>query len=172
MSTVSFLNAQNWSDKRWLWLLIPTIPAAFTASLLVFSWSGQWLWLLFAPAHELGHKREIFDRWLAKIALAPTMYGHFFVEHNRGHHKWIATPEDPASARMGEGFWEFLPRTIFGSLLSAWRLECERLQRQGKGVWSLQNANFQAWTLSFFLYGSLMLWLGLCRALWATAAEE
>ena len=113
-----------------------------------------------ATAHELGHKREILDRWLAKIALAPTMYGHFFVEHNRGHHKRVATPEDPASARMGEGFWEFLPRTIFGSLLSAWGLECERLQRQGKSVWSLQNANFQAWTLSFFLYGSLMIWLG------------
>ena len=50
MSTVSFLNTQKWSDKRWLWLLSPAIPAAFTASLLAFSWSGQWLWLLFAPA--------------------------------------------------------------------------------------------------------------------------
>ncbi len=50
-------------------------------------------------AHELGHKREAAERWLSKIALAPTGYGHFYVEHNRGHHVRVATPEDPASAR-------------------------------------------------------------------------
>ena len=55
-------------------------------------------------AHELGHKREAAERWLSKIALAPTGYGHFYVEHNRGHHVRVATPEDPASARIGESF--------------------------------------------------------------------
>ncbi|MGC7358406.1 fatty acid desaturase, partial [Mycobacteroides abscessus subsp. massiliense] len=62
-------------------------------------------------AHELGHKTNRFERWLAKITLAPVAYGHFFVEHNRGHHVRVATPADPASARFGESFWEFLPRT-------------------------------------------------------------
>ncbi len=50
-------------------------------------------------AHELGHKRACSERWLSKVALAQTGYGHFFVEHNRGHHVRVATPEDPASAR-------------------------------------------------------------------------
>ena len=59
-------------------------------------------------AHELGHKRASLERWLSKVALAPTGYGHFFIEHNRGHHVRVATPEDPASSRMGESFWAFL----------------------------------------------------------------
>jgi alkane 1-monooxygenase len=80
-------------------------------------------------AHELGHKRSAYERWLSKLALAQTGYGHFFVEHNRGHHVRVATPEDPASARLGESFWEFLPRTVWGSLRSATLLERTRLAR-------------------------------------------
>ena len=69
-------------------------------------------------AHEMGHKKESLERWLSKITLAQTGYGHFYIEHNRGHHVRVATPEDPASARFGETFWEFLPRSVFGSLRS------------------------------------------------------
>ncbi|MEA9601117.1 alkane 1-monooxygenase [Polynucleobacter sp. MG-28-Ekke-A2] len=244
MNSITTTQNPEWNDKRWLWLLSPTIPFAFTASILAFVLTGQWLYLLFAPAiihiaipildltfgedfsnppesavenlnkdffyralvwlyvpfqligtvygtwlaatqsldwyayialvftvgstngigigtaHELGHKQESVDRWLSKLALASSMYGHFFVEHNRGHHKRVATPEDPASARMGESFWVFLPRTVLGSLYSAWELERERLKRKGKGVWSIQNENLQAWSLTILLYGALMLWLG------------
>ncbi|MGL1489040.1 fatty acid desaturase, partial [Vibrio parahaemolyticus] len=74
-------------------------------------------------AHELGHKHAAWERWLARLVLAPVAYGHFFVEHNRGHHRRVATPEDPASARLGESFWAFLPRTVLGGLRSAWQLE-------------------------------------------------
>ena len=111
-------------------------------------------------AHELGHKKETLDRWLSKIALAPSAYGHFFVEHNRGHHKRVATPEDPASARMGESFWAFLPRSVWGSLQSAWALEQARLKQQGRSVGSLQNHNLQAWGLTLLLFGALVAWLG------------
>jgi alkane 1-monooxygenase len=90
-------------------------------------------------AHELGHKTDGFERWLAKITLAPVAYGHFFVEHNRGHHVRVATPADPASARYGESFWEFLPRTVVGSVKSAWALEKRRLEQQGHSVWSWRN---------------------------------
>lgn len=111
-------------------------------------------------AHELGHKKSKFDRWMARISLAPTFYGHFYVEHNRGHHKNVATPEDPASSRFGESFWAFLPRTVFGSLRSAWHLEAERLARQGKGVWSLENENLQSWGMSVVLFAVLLAVLG------------
>ena len=90
-------------------------------------------------AHELGHKRDELERWLSKIALAQSGYGHFFVEHNRGHHVRVATPEDPASARMGESFWAFLPRTVKGSVISAWELEKEWLERHGRKTWSIHN---------------------------------
>ena len=80
-------------------------------------------------AHELGHKREKVERWLAKIALAQSGYGHFYIEHNRGHHVRVATPQDPASSRLGESFYAFWPRTVFGSARSAWRLESKRSSR-------------------------------------------
>lgn len=111
-------------------------------------------------AHELGHKTDPFERWLAKIALAPVAYGHFYVEHNRGHHVRVATPEDPASARFGESFWEFLPRTVFGSAKSAWEIEKRRLARAGKGPWSWRNDNLQAWAMTVALYAALTAWLG------------
>ena len=67
-------------------------------------------------AHELGHKKESNERWLSKIALAQSFYGHFYIEHNRGHHVRVATPEDPASSRVGESFYQFWPRTVLGSV--------------------------------------------------------
>lgn len=111
-------------------------------------------------AHELGHKKPGWERWMAKLALAPTFYGHFFVEHNRGHHKNVATPVDPASSKMGESFWRFLPRTVFGSLRSAWELEKERLARLNKGPWTWDNENLQAWSLTLVLFGGITVWLG------------
>ena len=111
-------------------------------------------------AHELGHKKPELERWLARIALAPTFYGHFFVEHNRGHHVRVATPDDPASARLGESFWAFLPRTVIGSAKSAWLLEKERLGRSGQGPWTPRNDVLNAWLMSVVLFAGLILWLG------------
>jgi alkane 1-monooxygenase len=107
-------------------------------------------------AHELGHKRKQAERWLSKVALAQTGYGHFFIEHNRGHHVRVATPEDPASARLGESFWEFLPRTVVGSLRSAWRLERVRLDRLAARTWSPHNDILNAWAMTVVLFGALI----------------
>lgn len=107
-------------------------------------------------AHEMGHKKDSLERWLAKITLAQTCYGHFYIEHNRGHHVRVATPEDPASARFGETFWEFLPRSVFGSLTSAWELEAKRLERAGKSKWHWSNDVLNAWAMSVAFYGVLI----------------
>ncbi|WP_375487157.1 alkane 1-monooxygenase [uncultured Mycobacterium sp.] len=106
-------------------------------------------------AHEMGHKKESLERWLSKITLAQSCYGHFYIEHNRGHHVRVATPEDPASSRFGETFWEFLPRSVFGSLRSAWRLEAQRLRRLDKSPWRLSNDVLNAWLMSVVLWGLL-----------------
>jgi len=111
-------------------------------------------------AHELGHKTSPFERWLAKIALAPVAYGHFYVEHNRGHHVRVATPPDPASARFGETFWQFLPRTVVGSVASAWDIEKKRLARTGSGPWTWRNDTLQSWAMTVVLYGALAATLG------------
>jgi alkane 1-monooxygenase len=107
-------------------------------------------------AHEMGHKKESLERWLAKITLAQTFYGHFYIEHNRGHHVRVATPEDPASSRFGQTFWEFLPRTVWGSLKSSWELEAQRLRRQDKSPWHWQNDVLNSWAMSVVLFGAII----------------
>ncbi len=114
-----------------------------------------------ADAHELGHKRESLEKWLARIALAPSFYGHFMIEHNRGHHVRVSTPEDPASSRMGESFYRFLPRTVSGSLRSGWHLEASRLRRAGKSPFTLKNDLINAWAISVALWAVLLGLFGL-----------
>lgn len=117
-------------------------------------------------AHELGHKRPAMERWLSKVILAQTAYGHFQLEHNRGHHTKVSTPEDPASARLGEHFYEFLPRTVIGSLRSALRLERERERRLGQRFWSPRNELLNAWVMTVVLFGGLIGWFGWAVAPW------
>ncbi len=112
-------------------------------------------------AHELGHKREANERWLSKIALAQSFYGHFYIEHNRGHHVRVATPEDPASSRLGESFYAFWPRTVVGSLRSAWSLEKKRYARKQQHPFRLGNDVLNAWVMSAVLFGGLIAWLGI-----------
>ena len=107
-------------------------------------------------AHEMGHQKDTLERWLSKITLAQTCYGHFSIGHNRGHHVWVATPQDPASARFGETLWEFLPRSVFGSLRSAWRLEARKMRRRGKSPWRAGNDVLNAWLMSVLLWGVLI----------------
>jgi alkane 1-monooxygenase len=90
-------------------------------------------------AHELGHKSGKFQKLAAKALLLPVLYLHFIIEHNRGHHLRVATPEDPATSRKDELVYTFWIRSIIGSYLSAWSLENKRLAHQKIPFWSLQN---------------------------------
>ena len=111
-------------------------------------------------AHELGHKPNKLNKLMAMAALAPTGYTHVVVEHNFGHHKRVATPEDPASSKMGESFWKFLPRTVVGGVKSAVKIEKARLARKGKGFWSLDNELLQGWAMSAGFFGATTLVCG------------
>ncbi len=122
----------DWGDAH--------LSANLMADHLELPWWEKALWALsiagvvgigINTAHELGHKKESVERWLAKITLAPTFYGHFYIEHNRGHHVRVATPEDPASSRLGESLYRFWPRTVWGSLKSSWEVEAKRYRRKG-----------------------------------------
>ncbi|MCH2044684.1 MAG: alkane 1-monooxygenase [Saprospiraceae bacterium] len=90
-------------------------------------------------AHELGHRDTKFEQFLSKALLLPEFYMHFFIEHNRGHHRRVATPEDPATSRYGEILYTFWFRTVIGSYLSAWRLEIQRLKQENQSFWSWHN---------------------------------
>ena len=78
-------------------------------------------------AHELIHRPTRRARLVGQALLATVLYGHFFVEHLRGHHRRVATLEDPATARFGESFCAFLPRSVAGQLRSAVQIERERI---------------------------------------------
>ena len=110
--------------------------------------------------HELGHKKSRFEQRLALVALAPTGYGHFCIEHNRGHHRHVATAEDCASSRMGESIYRFVWREMPGAFVRAWRLEADRLRLRGLPVLSWHNDIVLAGTLTLALWAALAAWLG------------
>jgi len=90
-------------------------------------------------AHELGHRANPWHQRAAQLLLLPSLYMHFFIEHNRGHHMRVATDDDPASSRRGEWLYTFWVRTVVGGWRSAWDLEARRVGRTGS-VWTLRNA--------------------------------
>jgi alkane 1-monooxygenase len=106
--------------------------------------------------HELGHKNSVLEHWLAKAVLALVGYGHFYNEHNKGHHRHVATPEDPASARFGESIYQFARRETSGAWRRAWERERSRLTRKGKNPWSWENQVLQPLGLTLLLYGILV----------------
>ncbi len=123
-------------------------------------------------AHELGHRNTRFERTLARMLLLSSLYMHFIVEHNRGHHKNVATPLDPASARLNEPIYTFWVRTLVGSFLSAWRIEQRLRHKENKAVWSLGNEMIRLILLEaglisgvYILFGSTTMLLFLLTAL-------
>lgn len=100
-------------------------------------------------AHELVHrvwdkKSLIVGRWLLSLSCDTS----FSIEHVYGHHANVATLKDPASARRGESFWSFLPRSTIGSFKGGWAIEKKRIETKKLGaVWSLKNV---------FIRGQLM----------------
>src|SRR6185503_5087635 len=90
-------------------------------------------------AHELIHRAGAGERAAGHALLWLTGYLHWAIEHVFGHHRWVATPRDPATARGGESFYRFLPRVLAGELTSAFRIEGTRLVRRGRRAWGPAN---------------------------------
>lgn len=94
-------------------------------------------------AHELGHRRKKSEQTMSKILLLSSLNMHFFIEHNRGHHKNVSTHEDPASARYGEMVYTFWFRSMIGEFVGAWRLANDLMRKKGLPVFSLHNEMIQ-----------------------------
>ncbi|WP_108924618.1 alkane 1-monooxygenase [Mycobacterium montefiorense] len=142
----------------WLWAGGGWVTMNFVDKVGLMTTVGLIGGLAINAAHELGHTRLQAERQLSKITLAQTWYGHFLVEHNRGHHVRVATPEDPASARLHESVYAFIPRSVGGGLRSAWKLEASRLAKTGRPFWTPNNNLLTAWLLSAALFSGLALW--------------
>lgn len=149
----------------WFGMLFNCIFLA-THDLPWYSWlatvvvTGSMLGFGLNLSHELGHKKDWLGRKVGLFNTALGGYGHFSIEHNRGHHRHVATPEDPASSQMGESIYRFMFRELPGAFFRAWDLEAERMQRQGRSTWSLDNEIVQAGLLTLALYGGLIALFG------------
>jgi alkane 1-monooxygenase len=155
-------------DRYYRWLTWATVPLHFVALVGCAWWVGThalswWAVLMMAyiagtdsglginTGHELGHKHTALEQCLARLVLAVPAYGHFTVEHGRGHHRWVSTPEDHASARMGESIYRFALRELPGGIHRAWQLEKERLVAQKRSAWSPHNTMLQSYAVTAVL---------------------
>ncbi|MFL6623998.1 MAG: alkane 1-monooxygenase [Sulfurifustis sp.] len=166
------------ADQYYRVLTWAAVPLHFVALIGCAWWVGTqdlswWAVLLLAyvagtdsglginTGHELGHKQTRFEQWLARLVLAVPAYGHFTVEHGRGHHKHVSTPEDHASARMGESIYRFALRELPGGVRRAWTLEAERLARAGHSPWNIvHNTMLQSYAVTAVLQLGLIVAFG------------
>ena len=115
-------------------------------------------------AHELGHRVNKWEQLMAKALLLTSLYTHFFIEHNKGHHKHVATHDDPSSARYNESIFAFYPRTLFFTYISAWKIANKECEKKGNPALSLHNEMLQLQLLQlafvliiFLLFGLIIL---------------
>ncbi len=104
--------------------------------------------------HELGHRSTKFEQNLSKLLYIPSHYIHFFIEHNKGHHKNVATPIDPATARKGQMLYTFWIQSVIGAYRSAWNIENSRLQADGQSVlsWNNQMIRFTLYQVGYWVF--------------------
>lgn len=118
--------------------------------------------------HELGHRNDKLNQWIGKLLYLPSLYMHFFIEHNLGHHKNVGTDLDPASAKRNEIIYLFWLRSMIGTVIGACRIEMKRLKSAGISFLSLHNQILQFIVIQgiflylIFLYSG---WFGLSNFL-------
>ncbi len=138
-----------------------------------WSWVGQLGWVLsvgtvmgaigITVSHELIHKDAALEQNAGGLLLAAVCYAGFKIEHVRGHHVHVSTPEDASSSRFGQSLYAFLPHAYKHNFLNAWRLEAERLHRRGLPVLHWRNELIWWYAISaLFLLGFTLTfgWLG------------
>jgi alkane 1-monooxygenase len=143
----------------YVWFVASTALPWWAQALAALS-AGLYGGLAINTSHELGHKTTTLERALARWVIAVVGYGHFNIEHNLGHHRQVATPEDCASSRMGESIYGFARREIPGALRRGWTLEAARLRRLGIGTWSHRNEILQSYALTFLVQGGVLALFG------------
>ena len=143
-----------------LWAFIHYPFSIFESFGLIFSLGLVTGGMGITLAHELGHRKEKTYQFMAKVLLVHVGYGHFFVEHNKGHHRHVSTEKDPASSRFGESLYAFLPRTLTGSYKSAFRLGY--FDKNRRTFWKNQTVIL---TVVTFLIAALFAFLGGEKAL-------
>ena len=146
-----------------MWVPIQTITIFGTMSYALNTdhlSTSELIWLFFGIgvvtgsvginySHELMHQKNKLERWMADLLLASVLYSHFRSEHLLNHHRYVATPKDPVTARYNEGFHRYFPRVLHQCVTSAWGAEAKLLARKNLPATSFKNP--------FWRYGALQL---------------
>ncbi|MHA6344773.1 alkane 1-monooxygenase [Roseivivax sp. CAU 1761] len=158
-------------------LALAASPAPLPARLALFVALGLFLGQVSnSNAHELIHRGDRRLRRLGTLVFVTLLFGHHASAHPRVHHVWVATPRDPNSARLGEGFWRFAPRAWWGSFREGRRAETRLRAGRGRGrhpyaaygagaalslaaVWTLGGGRAVALYLGLCLYAQMQLLL-------------
>ena len=119
--------------RRW-----PDVTGATLGTAYFYALAGM------TVAHELLHRTgSAFAPRVARALLAFNLSAHYAIYHLHGHHRNVATFEDPATARRGEYALVFLFRCILGEFRESLKLEAARLTKLGLPVLSRQNRFLQ-----------------------------
>ncbi|NRA29409.1 MAG: alkane 1-monooxygenase [Parvularculaceae bacterium] len=170
-------------DEFYNWVMYATVPflvLSFYAVMAVLVLGDLPIWaaalVIYAGGigsgqainlgHELGHRTDTRSRTWAKLALGIVGYGHFCVEHNRGHHVNVATPEDCSSARMNETIYAFTLRDIIGAFRGGWEQEAKRLRNKKLPLFSHHNEILQSYAVTAALAVGAIAWLGWAVVPW------
>lgn len=131
-------------------------------------------------AHELTHRTwDPISMGIGRWLLAFSFDTIFSIEHVYGHHRYVSTTEDPATAPRGRNvYYHVLASTIRGNI-SAWKIEAKRLRRKNVSLFSFQNAFLRGHGMSLVLVGLAYLmggltgmWFFIACALWGKALLE
>lgn len=159
----------------WLYIIVPLQYAALVFFLFSLQEEGLTTWekwgrivamgLLCGAfginvGHELGHRRFLYERNLAKALLLTSLYMHFYIEHNKGHHKNVSTKEDPSSARKWEPIYLFYFRTVIFGFFSAWKIAADDQKRKGKPVLHFSNQMIQFQLLQIIFMAAIYFFFG------------
>lgn len=176
------------ADKTYDYLLYMVVPMQYLALFLFlhsFTQEGLEGWMITGRVfvmgllcgtfginvgHELGHRTNRFEQQLAKALLLTSLYMHFYIEHNRGHHKRVSTPEDPSSAREGESVYAFYIRSIVGSYRSAWEISEKERSKKNISFWHPRNEMLMFQLLQIGFVGGIATLFGLMTAVWFVGA--
>jgi alkane 1-monooxygenase len=121
-------------------------------------------------AHELGHRVNKYEQVFSKALLLTSLYMHFFIEHNKGHHKNVATPLDPSSAHYNEPVYSFYFRTVIFSYLSAWKIANSEMKKKGLAPLHWRNEMLQMQIIQLLFTGAVVFVFGWLISLYFLAA--
>lgn len=182
--------AQLEQSRIFDWILYLSVPVQYViVALLLVGVSQGWYanyveltgWIISVgvscgmlginSAHELGHRNKSYEKIFSQSLLLTSLYLHFFIEHNRGHHRHVATPLDPASARRGEYLYTFWIRSVAMSFVSAWQIEAKRLRNLSFAGYGQRNKMWQFTIIQIaFLVGIYFAFGGGALAAFSAAA--